>query len=94
MGGGRLVGCGCTVGPGWTKGPGVPGAGILGPAGALVAWKDPVLPGAFPAHRADSFKGHHCVAGSLQRFSVEFRCGFHATAAESELTRRDLLAFF
>lgn len=75
-GDGRLASCSCTVGPGCAKGPGVPGAGILGPAGALVAWKDPALLEAFLADGADSFKDHPRVTSSLQCFPVEFRCGF------------------
>lgn len=68
--------CGCLgSGSGCAKGPGVPGAGILGPAGALVAWKDPAWLEAFPADGADSFKEYKRVTIRLQHFSVDFRRG-------------------
>lgn len=39
---GALAAVSGTVLPGHVEGSGVPGAGILNPTGALVAWKDPV----------------------------------------------------
>lgn len=67
----------------------MPGAGTLGPAGALMAWKDPARLQALPADGADSFQGHNSVTTGLQHFSVESGCGLCDGATAPEPKRGD-----
>lgn len=95
---GRGAAGSCAVAARWGQG----GPKVLGcPVQASWVQGEPWWPGrtlSCPGSSRETgltaFEGHHGVAGSLQRFPVEFRCGFRAAAAESELMRRDLLAFF